>query len=193
MFEIPTSIEISGQSLHIRRDGDYRMVLDCFSFLQDLELTKQERLLGCLLNFYDDFDNVIDILRINDIEPYVSQMFWFFDCGEDTSIKGPTSDHKLVNWEQDSQLIAAAVNKVAGKEIRFEPYIHWWTFMGYYTSIEEGLFSTIVSIRDKIIDNKKLEKYEREFRMKNPRYFIWDSQSLEQKEAEDAIRKLWHR
>lgn len=190
MFEIPTSIDINGISYKIRNNGDFRMILDCFSALNDEELNKQERLFASLIIFYEDINTIQDIYTNEDnLDTLVKSMYDFFNCG--TSSIGTHSNHKLVDWEQDSQLICSAVNKVAGKEIRFEPYIHWWTFMGYYTAVGESLLSTIVGIRDKIVRGKKLEKHEREFRRDNPQYFTWDNRSLEDKEAEQLIRELW--
>lgn len=65
--------------------------------------------------------------------------------------------------------------------------------MGYYMSIGEGSLSTIVSIRDKIMTGKKLEKYESKFKRDNPQYFNWNKNTVEQKEAEDWVKDIWNR
>lgn len=195
MYTIPKSIDIGGQSFPIREAGDFRMVLDCFSALEDAELTKQERILASLVIFYDGMEDVSDIGVFPSLEEAVIGMFRFFNCGEAEERwgKSPGLNRKLVDWEGDSQMIASAVNKVSGKEIREEEYIHWWTFMGYYMAIGESLFSTVLRIRDKISRGKKLEKYEREFRRENPKYFVWNSQTVEQKEAEDWLKSVWNK
>jgi transcription initiation factor TFIIIB Brf1 subunit/transcription initiation factor TFIIB len=41
--------------------------------------------------------------------------------------------------------------------------MHWWTFLGYFNEIGEGLLSTVISIRQKKNKGKNLEKYEQEF------------------------------
>ena len=41
--------------------------------------------------------------------------------------------------------------------------MHWWTFLGYFSEIGEGLFSQVINIRTKKSKGKKLEKWEREF------------------------------
>ena len=64
--------------------------------------------------------------------------------------------------------------------------------MGYYLAIGECPLSTVVSIRDKLVRGKKLEKWEREFQLNNPDYFKWDFKSVEEKEAESLIRELWN-
>lgn len=46
-------------------------------------------------------------------------------------------------------------------------YIHWWTFLGYFNEIGEGLFSTVINIRQKKNKGKKFEKYEQDFYQNN--------------------------
>lgn len=191
MYEIPTCILISGQSFTIRNKGDFRMVFDCFAALEDIELTKQERIIASLMIFYDGIDTLEDLTQIPDVELAVTEMYKFFNCGKvDDIVRVPP--YKLIDWEQDEQIICSAINKIANKEIRFEPYIHWWTFMGYYTAIDESLLSTIISIREKIITGTKLEKHETKFRLHNPQYFIWNAKTLEEQEAEAEIMSLWN-
>ena len=59
-------------------------------------------------------------------------------------------------------MIFSAINKVAGKEIRSQEYMHWWTFMGLFNEIGEGMFASVINIRNKKARHKKLEKYEQE-------------------------------
>lgn len=191
MYEIPTSVKIGDREYRIRNNGDYRMVLDCFSALQDAELTKRERLFVCLIIFYQDLNTVEDVLIQDNLEERIKKMYEFFNCGTDASIGAPTN-HKLIDWEQDSQLVCSAINKVAGMEIRAVPYIHWWTFMGYYSAIGQSPLATVIEIRDKIIRGKKLEKWENEFRRNNPKYFVWNHRTVEEDETERLIRELWN-
>lgn len=191
MFEIPTTIQIEEQQLHIRNKGDYRVVLDCFSALNDSELSKQERVFTSLIIFYEEFNDLMDLSNFPKLSEAVTKMYWFFNCGDSKGV-GANKHHKLIDWDGDAQLIASAVNNVANTEVRLEPYIHWWTFMGYYLAIGESPLATIVNIRSKIVEGKKLEKHEKKFKNDNPQYFIWDSKSVEQKEAEQEILSLWN-
>ena len=160
MFELPITIQTKRQSYTIRRKGDYRLVLDCLSCLEDVELNKEERILSCLIIFYEDFSCIEDVFNnADDLESLVKEMFKFFNCGEDSTSSRQVNG-KLMDWEQDSQLICAAVNKVANMEVRSTDYMHWWTFMGYYMSIGESLYSTILMIREKMMNGKSLEKQE---------------------------------
>ena len=191
MYEIPTKIIIEGTEFQIRNGGDYRMVLDCFNALQDAELSKQERLFASLIIFYQDINSLEDISKFPDLSEAVSKMYEFFNCGQMQSV-GKNVNYKLIDWEQDSQLICSAVNAVANKEVRAEKYIHWWTFMGYYSAIGESLLSTIIRIRDKLIKGEKLEKYERKFQMNNPEYFVWNAKGVEDNEADELVKQLWN-
>lgn len=191
MYEIPTTITVGSTEYRIRNKGDYRMVLDCFSALQDASLNSNERLFCSLIIFYEDINCIADINKFEDLEEAATKMFDFFNCGRSQSV-GKKMNHKLIDWEQDSQIICSAINKVANKEVRAEPYIHWWTFMGYYSAVGESLLSTIVSIRDKIVRGKKLEKYERTFRQENPEYFVWNTNSIDN-EAEELFNELWNK
>ena len=189
MYSIPTSVDIDGKEYKIRNNGDYRMVLDCFSALNDTELNTEERLFASLIIFYEDMDEYS--MESLNLEVAVNKMFDFFNCGS-TDQNAKKVPYKLLDWDKDSQLICSAVNKVANTEIRLVPYMHWWTFMGYYSAIGECLLSTILTIRDKIMKGKKLEKYEREFRRDNPQYFVWNSKTLEQEEADKLIAEMWN-
>jgi hypothetical protein len=193
MFELPTTLTIDDEEFGIRDDGDYRMVLDCFDALQDTDLPKRERLVTAVVIFYDGFslDNVFTYLDTEEkISEAIQKMFDFFNCGKEDM--GNKSPYKLVDWEQDNHLIASAINNVAHTEVRSVEYMHWWTFMGHYISIAESVLSTIVTIRSKIVEGKKLEKHEIEFRRKNPGYFVWNRQTVEQQEADALIREIWN-
>lgn len=195
MFELPTSITIDGDNYPIRNQGDFRMVLDCFRCLQDIELTEQERILVALCIFYEDVAGVEYVQEVfntdSKLAAAVEEMYNFFNCGQESV--GAARNHKLIDWEKDSQVIVSAINNVAKKEIRAETYIHWWTFMGYYLAIGECPLSTIVNIRDKIVRGKKLEKWEQDFKLNNPEYFNWNFKSVEEEELDNYIRELWNK
>lgn len=191
MYEIPTSITVQDTKYHIRNDGDYRVILECFVALNDVELSETERIFACMVIFCDEID-IDDIFTFDEehLNEFVTKMFAFFNCGEPDGV-GANAKRKVIDWEQDQQMICAGINKVAGTEVRALTYLHWWTFMGYFCSIGESTLSTVVSIRDKILKGKKLEKYETEFRRDNPQYFKWDSRTLQEKEDDELLKQLW--
>lgn len=169
------------------------MVLDCFQVLNDVELSENERILACLIIFYEDFNDIESVLSLDGDaqKSLLDNAFLFFNCGQQ-SVAGKTN-YKTIDWEQDSQLISSAVNKVAGREIRADQYLHWWTFMGYFNAVGESALATVVGIRSKIAKQEKLEKYEQKFRADNPQYFSWDMRTLQQKEDDELLNQLWNR
>lgn len=155
--KLPTSLKVNGIDRAIR--SDFRVALLIFQAFNDPELSDQEKAWVMLECLYEDFEN----MPPEDIEEAINKAVWFLDGGvmqEDTRYK---SSKKIIDWEQDEQMIFSAVNKVAGKETRSLDYLHWWTFLGYFNEIGEGLLSTVISIRQKKNKGKKLEKYEQEF------------------------------
>lgn len=190
MYELPTEIMIGGRQYGIRNRGDYRVVLGAFSVLDDAELEQNERIISALMIFYEDLNEIEDVLNLPDIETAIKEMFKFFNCN------APETTHKarkLIDWEQDSNLISSAINKVANIEIRSEPYIHWWTFMSYYMGIGECVLATVVSIRDKTLSGKKLEKWERDYMQDNPHYFKWNHKTADEIEAEEWLKSVWNK
>ena len=193
MYELPITITVNENVYSIRNKGDYRMVLDVFTVLNDVELSEQERILTSLIIFYTEFDDVKRLFACSEEEltALTEEMFNFFNCGQTSP--GAKTDYKLIDWDGDEQLITSGINNVAKVEIRSVEYCHWWTFMGYYCAIGESPLSTVVGIRSKIVKGKKLEKYEQEFRRDNPQYFNWDRRTLQEKEDDALLQELWNK
>ena len=188
MFDLPTTITVNGKEYPIRNKGDFRMVFDCFSALNDDELDISYRAITALIIFLEGFSTPHDVISEFGTDKYLSeavkQMYLWFNCGQEDTI-GVKSHRGVVDWEQDQQLIAGAINGIAKT-----PYLHWWTFMGYYFNIGECAFSTIVSIRSKIKEGKKLEKYEQDFKRNNPQYFV-AKRTAKEKDFDEELRRMW--
>jgi hypothetical protein len=190
MYSLQTSVQIGQASFEIRNKGDFRMVLDCFEALNDPELSESERLYSALIIFYEDFEDIIDVIKHEDILFELSTaMMKFFNCGEEA--QSNTDGYKLIDWKKDSNLICSAVNNVAKQEVRALEYLHWWTFVGYYTAIGDCPLTTIICIRSKIAHGEKLDKPEKKFRDENPEFFNIDMRSSDQQWAEDYVKQLW--
>ena len=70
---------------------------------------------------------------------------------------------RLIDWQRDADWIVAGVNRAAGCEVRALPYLHWWSFLGWFAAIGEGPLATAVAIRDKLRRGKKLEGWELDY------------------------------
>ena len=191
MYELQTTVRINQVPFKITNKGDFRMVLDCFEALDDRELSPSEQMYAALIIFYEDLNSIEDIVLHKDIlEELQCEMVKFFNGG-DANLQSNTHNYRLIDWSKDSNLICSAINNVAKQEIRALDYLHWWTFLGYYTAVGECPLSNIIGIRYKIAKGEKLEKHEQKFKQENPEYFNIDLRSREQQEADDYVRKLW--
>ena len=137
-WELPTSLDVGGTSYAIR--SDFRVVLDIIRHYASPDYEPDEKALICLGILYVD------------------------DAGIQDDGK---SKPRTMDWDQDAPLIVPAINKVLGGEVRAMPYLHWWTFVGAYMEIGEGVFSSVLAIRQKKAKHKKLEKHEQEFYREN--------------------------
>lgn len=176
---LPKSLEIKGTEYAIRTD--FRDVLTIITAFNDPDLEDKEKLFTCLYILYEDFENI----RPDDYEEAYMQAVRFIDCGEEPKEgKNP----RLMDWEQDERILFPAINSVAGYETREKEYIHWWTFMGYFMEIREGVFSQVLSLRQKKNKHKKLEKWEQEFWRSNKDMCIL--QRKHSKEEQEEINRL---
>ena len=191
MYTLQTSVIIGQASFKIADNGDFRMVLDCFNALNDIDLTEREQMYSALIIFYEDINGLDDIVKYNSILYELQLEMSKFMNGGKLEENQEKSRYRLIDWDKDSNLICSAINKVANKEIRALDYLHWWTFLGYYMAIGESPLSTIVGIRNKIARGKKLEDYEKRFRQENPEYFNMDYRTMEEQQAEKYVRNLW--
>lgn len=164
IYELPTQLNAAGQLLHIRNNGDWRMVIDVNIAITDPELDERERAIAALSIFYD-----LPLDEIEDLQAAANAMLQFIavDDKEDNAAKKP----RLIDWEEDAGIIISGINGVLNREVRAEQYMHWWTFIAAYMAIGDSVLATVVSIRDKIARSKKLEKHERDFKRENPHYF----------------------
>lgn len=159
IYNLPTSIEISGALYEIR--SDYRAILDICMALSDHELDDRDRAYVALDIFYPELENI----QLEHYQEAVDKCLWFINGGQEDN--GPKSP-RLMDWKQDFQYIVAPVNRVIGQEIRAMSYLHWWSLLSAYMEIGgDCTFAQIVSIRDKQARGKKLEKHEQEWLRRN--------------------------
>lgn len=161
IYELPTSVDINGKEYKIRNNGDYRIIIDIMCALLDSNLSDNEKMICLVQIFYEDWKTIISSSE-DDYMEAIKRCYEFIDCGQEQEDKQSNSP-RLMDWEQDANLIIPAINRVAGQEVRALPYLHWWTFIGYYNEIGECSFSTIVGIRNKQSKGKKLEKWEQDY------------------------------
>lgn len=178
--ELPTRLEVDGKEYPI--DSDFRNVLAILSAFNDEELDPSEKGYICLKRLYDNFEEIPqDAIQ----EAYIKAVkFINFMSDADDGKK-----RKFIDWDKDEQLIFPAINAAAGTEVRLVPYMHWWTFIGYFQNVNpESLFGTVLTIRQKRAKGKKLEKWEREFERNNRELCALPAEHIS---VEDKIKDLF--
>lgn len=180
--ELPHCLEVNGRWHPIR--SDFREVLKILCAFSDPELEDGEKAYVCLVILYEDFDELPE----SDYEEAFKAAISFIDNGaKDDGRHSP----RVMDWEQDENLLFPAINKVAGREVRSADYIHWWTIIGYYMEISEGVFSNVVNLRMKKAKGKKLEKWEQEFWSTNKSVCVLAPKlTAEEKAARDKLNAL---
>lgn len=193
LWELPTSVTANGHKYPIRTD--YRAVLDVLTALSDKDMTGdtpaetnyiQSEIIRQIM--FEDPDSIPD----EDLEEAFKGVAEFIDMGvEKTDKPSP----RVMDWEQDATLIIPAVNRVVGREIRADKYMHWWTFLSAYMEIGECTFTHILSIRQKRATGKKLEKWEQDYIRDNKDVVLLkdkltEQEKREREEDEKALKEL---
>lgn len=183
--ELPRSVTVNGVEYNVRTD--FRDILRIVTAFADPDLEDQDKVYVCMVVFYEDFGDIPE----DDYEEAFKEAIRFIDCGADPPEGEGKKTPRVMDWEQDESIMFPAINKVAGMEVRSADYIHWWTFMGYYMEINEGVFSNVLSIRLKKAKGKKLEKWEREFWSANKDICALRTRLSEEEQAEkDKLNAL---
>lgn len=154
LWVLPAEAALGGETFPHKTD--YRQILKLIAVLTDEGKPAHMRWLTALRYFYE---REVPRRLEEEAMAYLSD---FLSCGE-TGAPGP----KLLDWRLDAPEIIADINAVAGREVRSEPYLHWWSFLSFFHGIREGRLSALVTVRDKLRRGKKLEPHEQEFYNRN--------------------------
>ena len=152
---LPTTLKVDGKDYPI--NTDYRVLLDIICAFNDPDLKDYEKAYVCLRLLFQDFSALPETAYGEAYKAAID----FLQCGKKPSEK---KTPRTINWAKDEQMIFAAVNKVAGREVRAVDYLHWWTFLGYFDTVDrDDLFCYVIQLRQKLARHKKLEKSEQQF------------------------------
>ena len=181
-WKLPKTLNIGGEDYPIRYQ--FSAVLDILSAYSDPELDEDEKAEVMLGILFPDYRKIPPAY----LQEAVQKACEFIDCGQKNDSK---QKPKMMDWNHDAAIIIPAVNKVAGMEVRANPELHWWTFWGFFMSIGDSLFSTVLHVRRKKAERKKLEKWEEEFYRDNRHLIDFATPETEQIKAEKESILKW--
>lgn len=187
IWRLPTSLTIGGVVFDIRTD--FRDILKIMQAFNDPLLKDWMKIHVMLVILYPDHERFTKDNIVEAIEKGKE----FIDYG-----KEKVSEIKTMDWTQDAKMIVSEINKMSNaQDIRLVEYMHWWTFLGYYMGIGDGLFSQVVNIRTKKQQGKKLEKWESEFYKKNRdiidfKKVVSEEEKDRRKEEQKAVDALFY-
>lgn len=156
---LPTTLNVCGTEYEI--NADFRTVLHIISAFRDDDLTPEEKAMVCVQCLYRDANSI----PMEHLEEAIRQAYWFCDGGDIP--KSKAEPVKIMDWKQDAHMIFPAVNKVSGFEVRSCAFLHWWSLIGMFCEITDGLFATVLHIRQKKAHGKPLDQWEQEFCARN--------------------------
>ena len=158
MFSLPTTVIINAIQYEIR--SDFRTVLEIFTMLDDPDLSDADKTEALLRMFY--------VNRPEDPKAALQAFTNFVDPRQAAKSRTTKTQSRLIDWQQDFDLMVAPINHILNTECRSQPYLHWRTFLAAYLEIPpESVFARVLRIREKLRTGKKLEKYERTWYNKN--------------------------
>ena len=156
MFNLSDTVPVSGAEYSVRTD--FRVILEIFVMLDDPDLSDADKTEALLRMFYSE--------RPSDPDTALQAFTDFVDPRHGSQSK--KSSGRLIDWQQDFDLMVAPINHILGFECRAAEYLHWRTFLSAYLEIPpESVFARVLRIREKLRTGKKLEKNERSWYNKN--------------------------
>ena len=181
--ELPTSLAVGDREYNIITD--YRACLTVIQAMNDPEMESAEKVEVAMLLFED-----IETIPSEDYQAAYDAVLNFLDHRAGDK-KRPSP--RVLDWEQDEDILFPAINRAAGFEVREAPYMHWWSFLGYLMAVDsDSVLSHVLSLRNKKAKGKRLEKWEAEYWNANRAMCeLRGPETPEQKKRKEALRELF--
>lgn len=180
---LPKKVEVDG--VYYKIDTDFRTALSVMDIYNDGALSAYDKHIAAVQTMYTTkkksgklVTNIPDNLvgAAEAIVAFLNGSRLGDETNEEVS-EGSQESSKIpiLDYYEDEKLLFSAVNKVAGKEVRAEKYMHWWTFIGLCNAIDDNSsISHIMSIRNKLLtsegrksltpeDNRYIKENKKEF------------------------------
>jgi len=150
LWQLPTQAKLGDKAYGL--NTDYRVILRILSCLEDPDIPPVVSWQMGLLLFYR---KPIPPQLEGEAMAYLAE---FIAAGEENA-----PGEKLFDWKLDAPAILGDINAAAGRDIRLEKSLHWWTFLSFFHGIGAGQLSFLVQLRKKLRRGEKLESWEQQF------------------------------
>ena len=182
LWNLPLYAEFGGRQWSIR--ADFRQVLSLLERMNQVAYGNLARGYLALAGFYPEYQEIPKHLRGQAME-------WFLEFLQAGYPQTKKHSPKLIDWKQDQRMIVAEINRVAGCEVRQIEFVHWWTFLSWFSCIGEGQLATVVRIRQKLRTGKKLEPWEQEYFQQNRAQVMIKQPETSQQQQERRAVERW--
>ena len=180
VWNLPKTAVFGGVEYKI--NADFRDVLEVIRYLNDQSKTIYTRWRIAVALF---FDGEIPEEYQEEAAQYIAD-FIAYETKDDKPCP------KLLDWEQDAQMIITEVNNVAGRELRGEAFVHWWTFLSYFNAMRaENPLHMIMAIRSKKAKGQQLDKSERKYYSENREKVDFQTPETAKIAEEKAYLEKW--
>lgn len=172
-------------------DSDFQIGIMITQCMRDESLNNLEKIHAATnLLFGEESENYP-----KNYEDILEALEWFLNgwiadnvCTEKKSIN-KKSEVETMDFDADQWRIYAAFKEQYGIDLNTIEHLHFWTFMGLLTSLEECTLTRVISIREKKIDSK-MSKEEKTFWKKAKELFkIRKTEDFEESEEEKEERQ----
>ena len=153
VWSLPDSLQVGDRGIPIR--ADFRDVFKALAVFNE-PLPVAVRWCKAMKLFY------CQSIEPEEYGAAAEAMAAFINCGAPEK-----QGRRLICWQHDGRLIASEINKVAGREVRQLPFVHWWTFLGWFHAIGDGPFAQTVAIRARLAAGKPLTDSQQAFYTEN--------------------------
>ncbi len=181
-YDLPTSLQVRGVAYPI--NYGWKNAIETLCILGNPDIDAAIKTLAMVDKVFGNLETIPPEAVLE----AASAAREFLDCGE---VPDKTPGPKLMDWEQDAQLIVSAINKEAGFDIRTNPELHWWTVYDWFRNSSGGLWSNVLHIRLKLSRHEELTKEEQRWYKKNAAMVdLKNTETSAIKQAKDELKEF---
>jgi len=165
-------------------DSDFQTGIQICQLLADADFTNTERAHGATRLLFPE--------EIPPVEESLNALEWFLNEFNHDNHGKETSNIKIMDWDIDQWRIYSAFLTQYGIDLNQER-MHWFTFMGLISCLEECAFTRVMEIRKKKVISKMSQEEKLALKKAKQTYQIVQDKKEEAKEKEDQAVEMFNR